>query len=82
MQHNRPKTLQQMLHYNDLELFDLQEDPQEMRNLAMEPEKHQELILAMNEKLNALIAEEIGEDVGQMLPRVPEITWAVTRFDP
>ncbi len=31
----------------------------------------------MNAKLNALIAE----DVGQMLPEVDGIDWAVTEFD-
>jgi hypothetical protein len=35
----------------------------------------------MNEKLNALIDSEIGEDIGQMLPKGPGGSWAVTKFD-
>ena len=77
-QHNRPETLKQILEYNDIEMFDLQEDPYEERNLAAEPERNRELVLTMNEKLNALIDEEIGEDIGQMLPGGPDAEWAVT----
>ncbi len=82
LQHNKPETMEQILKYNEIELFDLQEDPKEMRNLAVDPERNKKLILAMNEKLDTLIDEEIGEDVGQMLPDVPGIDWAVKRFDP
>ena len=78
-QHNRPETLEQLLEYNDLELFDLQEDPLEERNLAVDIDKNKSLILEMNEKLNALIDAEIGEDVGQMLPGGAEANWAVTK---
>ncbi|MHC5034525.1 MAG: sulfatase-like hydrolase/transferase [Planctomycetota bacterium] len=81
-QHNRPTTMEELLLYNDLELFDLQEDPHEMRNLAMDTRANGELILAMNEKLNALIDGEIGEDTGQMLPKEAGMNWAVTEFDP
>jgi arylsulfatase len=80
-QHNRPETLKQILGYNDLELFDLQEDPFEERNLGANPERNKRLILAMNEKLNTLIDEEIGEDIGQMLPGGIDAKWAVTKFD-
>ena len=31
--------------------------------------------------MNALIDREIGEDIGQMLPQVDEVGWAVDRFD-
>jgi arylsulfatase len=78
-QHNRPETLKEILAYNDIEMFDLQEDPHEERNLAAEAERHRELVLTMNEKLNALIDEEIGEDIGQMLPGGPDAEWAVTK---
>ncbi len=81
MQHNRPTTMEQILKFNDLELFDLENDPYEARNLAVDTRKNGELILAMNAKLNALIDDEVGEDVGQMLPKVPDVSWAVTKFD-
>jgi arylsulfatase len=71
--------LKQILEYNDIEMFDLQEDPHEERNLAAEPERHEELVLTMNEKLNTLIDQEIGEDIGQMLPGGPDAEWAVTK---
>ncbi|MHC4557996.1 MAG: sulfatase-like hydrolase/transferase [Planctomycetota bacterium] len=80
-QHNRPETLEQILKYNDIELFDLQEDPHEERNQGIDPAGNKKLILAMNEKLNTLIDSEIGEDVGQMLPKTPGMSWAVTKFD-
>ena len=36
---NTPTTLEALLAKNDLELYDLQEDPDEMNNLAMDPKK-------------------------------------------
>lgn len=60
----------------------MEKDPFEVRNLAVEPQRNKKLILAMNEKLNALIDEEIGEDIGQMLPKVQGVDWATTKIDP
>jgi arylsulfatase len=82
LQHNRPNTQEQILKYNDLELYDLIKDPNEMNNLAVDLKKNGELILAMNAKLNELIDTEVGEDVGQMLPKAPGVNWAVTKIDP
>ena len=36
--------MEALLAKNDLELYDLKEDPDEMRNLAMDPVKHGELL--------------------------------------
>jgi len=76
-QHNRPTTLEELLRYNDLELYDLQADPHEMANLAINAGSR-ELVLAMNEKLNRLIDAEVGEDRGHMLPGGIEAGWEVT----
>ncbi len=61
---NTPTTLEELLEKNDIELYDLQNDPQEMVNLAANPEDREELILELNALLNQLIAEEIGVDDG------------------
>ncbi len=67
-QHNRPTTLDTLFKLNDVELFDLENDPLERNNLAFDRDKHRDLLEMMNAKLNVLISEEVGEDVGQMLP--------------
>ncbi len=67
-EHNTPKSMEALMRLNDLELFDLQNDPGEMHNLAVDMKENGELIMAMNEKLNALIEQEIGEDDGNYLP--------------
>ena len=77
-QHNRPATLEDLYRVNDVELYDLQTDPLELRNLAMDRSRNADLVLAMNEKLNRLIDAEVGEDRGQMLPGGIEAGWEVT----
>jgi arylsulfatase len=67
-QFNTPRTLEEILAYNDLELFDLQADPEERRNLATDPKGNAALILRMNELLNQLVAREVGANDGQFLP--------------
>ena len=59
--------------YNDLELYDLENDPQELMNLAADPETHQDLILDLNRRLNGLIEREIGPDTGREFPGSPEL---------
>ncbi|MEM9954451.1 MAG: sulfatase-like hydrolase/transferase [Chloroflexota bacterium] len=80
-QHNKPQTLQEILQYNDIELFDLENDPDENNNLARNPEQHQALIEDLNSKMNALIEAEIGEDIGQMLPLSGPVNWSINKFD-
>jgi len=77
-QHNRPTTLEDLYRLNDVELFDLQSDPDEMTNLAANGPRYRELVLAMNEKLTRLIEAEVGEDRGQMLPGGIDAGWEVT----
>jgi arylsulfatase len=80
-QHNQPRTLEGIFELNDVELFDLEADPDEMRNLAVEPKKHGDLLLAMNDKMIALIDAEVGVDDGSSLPG-EDADWAATTFDP
>lgn len=77
-EHNRPTSLEALFRLNDVELFDLSRDPDEMRNLALDRTRHGELLLAMNAKLNRLIDAEVGEDVGQMLPGGVDGGWVTT----
>ena len=65
---NTPWKLKDIQEWNDLELFDLQNDPDEQYNLALNPEQNQELILKMNTLLNELMALEVGVNDGQFLP--------------
>jgi arylsulfatase A-like enzyme len=65
---NTPTTLEQILGYNDFELFDLKNDPHETKNLAVEAHKHKATILRMNALLNDLIAREVGVNDGLFLP--------------
>jgi arylsulfatase len=80
-QHNVPATLEQLFQYNDVELYDLEADPHEMNNLAVDRKANGELLLAMNQKLTDIIAEEVGSDEGEFLPE-NRAGWAVKRFDP
>jgi arylsulfatase A-like enzyme len=64
---NTPRTLAEILNDNDVQLFDLQEDPAEVRNLALEPEKNAATILRMNSLLNDLMTKEVGADACQLL---------------
>ncbi len=81
-QHNQPRTLKGIFELNDVELFDLKSDPNEMRNLAIEPKKNGDLLLAMNSKMNALIETEVGvPDDGRFLPG-ENANWAATKYDP
>lgn len=77
-QHNTPQTMAQLLANNDIELFDLDNDPQENHNLASDPVKYRELILTMNEKLNQLIQDELGVDDGSYIPPLEGARWDLT----
>jgi arylsulfatase len=66
---NTPQTLEEILKNNDVQLFDLESDPEEMHNLALEPDKNQATILRMNGLLNELMTKEVGVNDGRFLPQ-------------
>jgi len=66
---NTPQTLEEILKSNDVQLFDLESDPDELHNLAVEPEKNRATILRMNGLLNDLMAKEVGVNDGRFLPQ-------------
>jgi arylsulfatase len=61
---NLPTTLDELYINNDVELYDLETDPDELHNLAADRQANAELIYEMNRQLNELIAREIGADDG------------------
>ena len=65
---NTPMTFEELVGNNDLELFDLERDPDEMVNLAVDTGANRELILRKNELLNRLVAREVGDNDGSFLP--------------
>ncbi|WP_417595177.1 sulfatase-like hydrolase/transferase [Parasphingorhabdus sp.] len=67
-QHHIPQRWDDLVTYNDLELYDTQTDPDELNNLAWKPEAHKKIIMSLNEQTNALISNEIGVDNGAEYP--------------
>src|SRR5262249_49367352 len=65
---NTPTTFERILRDNDIQLFDLKNDPLEKNNLAVDPEKNKDLIMRMNALLNELMAKEVGKNDGSFLP--------------
>ncbi|MFC3212981.1 sulfatase-like hydrolase/transferase [Novosphingobium panipatense] len=67
-QHNSPQSMDDLLKFNDIELFDTRDDPDETNNLAQDTERNAALIMEMSNKLEAIIRQEVGEDDGGFLP--------------
>jgi len=72
-EHNTPASFEELKRLNDLELYDTTADPLERINIANRPESA-ELVWKMAQLTNRLVAEEVGEDDGQMLPG-PTMIW-------
>jgi arylsulfatase A-like enzyme len=66
---NTPQTLEDILKNNDVQLFDLESDPEEVHNLALEPQKNRATILPLNGLLNELMAREVGVNDDRFLPQ-------------
>lgn len=65
---NTPTSIEQLLANNDVELYDLVNDPDELNNLAANPKLSGDLLFALNQNLNLLISQEVGIDDGHFLP--------------
>lgn len=79
LDHNQPTTLDELYMANDVELFDLTADSDEMTNLAADRGANADQVAAMNTKLNTIIKTEIGVDDGHELPNIPLVTWTIDR---
>jgi arylsulfatase A-like enzyme len=77
---NTPKTMEELLAKNDLEVYDLEADPDEMANLALDAKKNGELILALSQVTNERIADEVGIDDGSFLP-IRDGKWSFPPLD-
>jgi arylsulfatase len=68
-----PENWSQLLGRNDIELYDIENDPPELYNLAQDPEAHRDVIMMLNLRLNNLIRKEVGEDKGEHFPGDPKM---------
>jgi len=77
MQHNRPRNLDELYAHNDVELFDLATDPNETNNLGARKGENAALVTAQSDKLERVIAAEIGVDNGRELPHFEGVSWSL-----
>jgi arylsulfatase len=59
---NRPRDLESLVAHNDVVLYDRQDDPGELHNLATDHD-HQNLVVEYSDRLEQLITAEIGQDL-------------------
>lgn len=81
VQRNTPQTIDDLYAKNDVELFDLNTDPNEMTNLAVDRNKHAQLIQTMSAKLEASISAEFGKDDAREMPNFPGVEWGFDKMD-
>jgi arylsulfatase len=67
-QYHRPETWDELVAYNDLELYDTRADPHENHNLAVDASSQRDRIEVLNRELLALMDREVGVDDGSFLP--------------
>lgn len=63
-QHHMPRDFETLKKYNELELYDTTADPNELNNLALQPDAVKDELLRLNAMTNVLIEREIGKDDG------------------
>lgn len=71
-QHHEPTTWQALSTHNDLELYDTRADPEELHNLAANPDRYRDELMRLNAMTNALVRAEVGRDDGSEYPGPPE----------
>jgi arylsulfatase len=79
VERNPPTTLDELYRHNDVELFDLETDPDEETNLATDGDAQAQLVLEMSAKLERVIKNEIGVDDGREMPKLDDVTWTVQK---
>lgn len=78
---NRPTGIDSLLAANDVVLYDRQEDPGEVTNLALDPARR-DLIGEYSAKLEALISDEVGDDQRAWVTERPQLLgWPTWRGD-
>ncbi|WP_241019927.1 hypothetical protein [Burkholderia sp. Ac-20345] len=78
LDYNAPHSLNELFAHNDVELYDLKADPDEVDNLATDKSKHRDLLQAMNALLNTTLASEVSHDDSRELPlRDGKVVFAV-----
>ncbi|MFF8375710.1 sulfatase-like hydrolase/transferase [Streptomyces sp. NPDC015661] len=75
---NRPRSVDELFAHNDVVLYDRQEDPAQMHNLAADP-AHRDLVAHYSALLERLIDAEIGADTRAWVTERPRLmgwpTW-------
>ena len=69
---NTPSTLDELFEHNDVQAFNLNNDPDELHNLAEDRNANAAILLRLNTLMNSLISREIGSDDGREVSSVLE----------